>query len=522
MTSIELEQQQKKELHTKLWKMANSLRGNMDANEFKDYILGLIFYRYICEHEENEFKKRLHISLEEMYNKDINKCREVAILNLGLGYFIEPKYLFKNLVKLILSREFELEHLSDAFKNYADSTKGQVSEDQLSGLFNDVNLTSDKLGKTYKEKGELIAKLIKAIDEINFNFIDSKIDLLGDAYEYLIGQFAASAGKKAGEFYTPQQVSKLLSLLVTNDLTDVKYISDPTCGSGSLLIQVVDRLSEKKGKYIHIYGQELNTTTCNLARMNMLVHNVNFNKFSIQQGDTLKAPSDEQREYGKMDIVVANPPFSAKWDPNSTMEKDERFSAAGKLPPKSYADYAFVEHMLHSLSATGRMAVVLPHGPLFRGGSEAVIRRYLVEIRNYLDTIIGLPANLFYGTSIPACICVFKKDKKDRNVYFIDASKNFEKGKNQNLLRDEDINKIIEAYSNKTEIEKFAHLATIEELEENDFNLNIPRYVDTFEEEEEIDIQQVMADIKKLESERAELDKKIKVYLKELGIIKED
>lgn len=519
MTNIEAEQQQKKELHTKLWKMANSLRGNMDAYEFKDYILGLIFYRYISEHEENEFQQRLHISLEEMYKKDALQCKEVAVHNLGLGYFIEPQFLFKNLVEKILVGKFEIEDLSNAFANYENSTKGQPSEDQLVGLFSSVNLQSEKIGKTYKEKGELIAKLIKAIDEINFSFLDSKIDLLGDAYEYLIGQFAASAGKKAGEFYTPQQVSKLLSLLVTNDLEDVKYISDPTCGSGSLLIQVVNRLKEKKAKYIHIYGQELNSTTCNLARMNMLVHNVNFNKFTIQQNDTLNSPSEEQREYGKMDIVVANPPFSTKWDPNSIMEKDERFSAAGKLAPKSYADYAFVEHMIHSLSATGRMAVVLPHGPLFRGGAEAVIRKYLIETRNYLDTVIGLPANLFYGTSIPACICVFKKDKKDRNVYFIDASKYFEKGKNQNILRDEDIQKIMDAYVSKIEIEKYAHLATIEELQENEFNLNIPRYVDTFEEEEPIDINTVMADIKKLESERAELDKQIEVYLKELGLM---
>ena len=349
----------------------------------------------------------------------------MAIINLGLGYFIEPDYLFKSLVKKISVGSFELEDLATAFKNYSDSTKGQESEDQLSKLFNDVNLTSDKLGATYKEKGELIAKLISAIDEINFDFMDSKIDLLGDAYEYLIGQFAASAGKKAGEFYTPQQVSKLLSLLVTKDLKDVKYISDPACGSGSLLIQVADRLSEKDGKFIHIYGQELNTTTCNLARMNLLVHHVNFNKFTIHQGDTLRNPSDDQKTYGKMDIVVANPPFSANWDPNSTMEKDERFSGAGKLAPKSYADYAFVEHMIHSLSATGCMAVVLPHGPLFRGNAEKVIRQYLVETRNYLDTVIGLPENLFYGTTIAACICVFKKNKTDRNVYFIDASKYF-------------------------------------------------------------------------------------------------
>lgn len=520
MSSIETEINQKRELHTKLWKMANSLRGNMDANEFKDYILGLIFYRYVCEHEEGEFKDKLHVSVEDLYKKNPSQCKEIAVLNLGLGYFIEPQYLFRKLVGDINEGEFELETLSNAFKSYSDSTKGQESEEQLSKLFNDVNLTSDKLGSTYKEKGELIGKLITAIDEIDFNFMDSKIDLLGDAYEYLIGQFAASAGKKAGEYYTPQQVSKLLSLIVTKDLKDVKYISDPACGSGSLLIQVADRLKEKDGKYIRIFGQELNTTTCNLARMNMLVHKVNFNKFTIHQGDTLKNPSDDQREYGKMDIVVANPPFSANWDPNSSMERDERFSGAGKLAPKSYADYAFVEHMVNSLSATGCMAVVLPHGPLFRGNAEGVIRQYLVETRNYLDTVIGLPENLFYGTTIAACICVFKKNKTDRNVYFIDASKYFEKGKNQNLLRDEDIERIIDAYSSKKEVEKYAHLATLEELKENEFNLNIPRYVDTFEEEEEIDLNEVMAEYHRLDEEDKKVTEELNKYLEELGLPK--
>ena len=520
MSIIETEINQKRELHTKLWKMANSLRGNMDANEFKDYILGLIFYRYVCEHEEGEFNDKLHVSVSDLYKKNPIQCREIAVLNLGLGYFIEPQYLFRKMVDKIKEGEFELEILSNAFKSYSDSTKGQESEDQLSKLFNDVNLTSDKLGSTYKEKGELIGKLISAIDEIEFNFMDSKIDLLGDAYEYLIGQFAASAGKKAGEYYTPQQVSKLLSLIVTKDLKDVKYISDPACGSGSLLIQVADRLKEKDGKFIRIFGQELNTTTCNLARMNMLVHNVNFNKFTIHQGDTLKNPSDDQREYGKMDIVVANPPFSANWEPNSTMEKDERFSGAGKLAPKSYADYAFVEHMVNSLSANGCMAVVLPHGPLFRGNAEGVIRQYLVETRNYLDTVIGLPENLFYGTTIAACICVFKKNKTDRNVYFIDASKYFEKGKNQNLLRDEDIQRIMDAYSSKQEIEKYAHLASLDELKENEFNLNIPRYVDTFEEEEEIDLNEVMAEYHRLDEEDKKITEELNKYLEELGLPK--
>ena len=520
MNNVEIEITQKRELHTKLWKMANSLRGNMDANEFKDYILGLIFYRYICEHEESEFNDKLHISVDDLFKSNPKQCREIAILNLGLGYFIEPQYLFDRMVETIKTGDFELEILSNAFKAYSDSTRGQESEEQLSKLFNDVNLTSDKLGSTYKEKGELIGKLIIAIDEINFDFMDSKIDLLGDAYEYLIGQFAASAGKKAGEFYTPQQVSKLLSMIVTKDLTDVKCISDPACGSGSLLIQVADRLKEKNGKFIHIYGQELNTTTCNLARMNMLVHKVDFNKFTIHQGDTLKSPSADQREYGKMDIVVANPPFSANWDPNSTIEKDERFSGAGKLAPKSYADYAFVEHMINSLSANGCMAVVLPHGPLFRGNAEGVIRQYLVETRNYLDTVIGLPENLFYGTTIAACICVFKKNKTDRNVYFIDASKYFEKGKNQNILRDEDIQRIMDAYASKKDIDKYAHLASIEELQENEFNLNIPRYVDTFEEEEEIDLNEVMAEYHRLDEEDKKIRKELNKYLEELGLPK--
>ena len=252
----------------------------------------------------------------------------------------------------------------------------------------------------------------------------------------------------------------------------------------------------------------------------MLVHKVNFNKFTIHQGDTLKNPSDDQREYGKMDIVVANPPFSANWDPNSSMERDERFSGAGKLAPKSYADYAFIEHMVNSLSATGCMVVVLPHGPLFRGNAEGVIRQYLVETRNYLDTVIGLPENLFYGTTIAACICVFKKNKTDRNVYFIDASKYFEKGKNQNLLRDEDVERIMDAYSSKKEVEKYAHLATLEELKENEFNLNIPRYVDTFEEEEEIDLNEVMAEYHRLDEEDKKVTEELNKYLEELGLPK--
>lgn len=514
MDNIEINQ--KKELQSKLWKMANTLRGNMDANEFKDYILGLIFYRYVCEHEEHEFNGINFDFNESSYQNDPDKYRDCALNKLCLGYFIEPKYLFKNLVNDIKNGTFELEKLTEAFENFSNSTKVPNSKEQLSKLFKDINLSSDKLGTSYKEKGELISKLITNLDEIDFNkFKDSEIDLLGDAYEYLISQFAASAGKKAGEFYTPQKVSKLLSLIVTKDITDVKHISDPTCGSGSLLIQVIKNI---KGRYQKIYGQELNTTTCNLARMNLLIHKVDFEKFVISQGDVLKNPSEDQKKEGNMDIVVANPPFSAQWEPNSSMEQDLRFSDAGQLAPKSKADYAFVEHMIHSLSANGIMAIVLPHGPLFRGQSEGNIRKYLVEVKNYLDTVISLPEKLFYGTSIATTICIFKKNKSDRSIYFIDASKNFEKNKNQNILRDQDIEKILDAYSNKKEIPQYAHLATFEELKENDFNLNISRYVDVTKEEEPINLQEVMQNYDYLKKENQEITKQINQYLKELKL----
>ena len=511
MNTVETELSQKRELHTKLWKMANSLRGNMDANEFKDYILGLIFYRYISEHEESEFQNKLHSTVEEFFKVTPDQCREMAIINLGLGYFIEPDYLFKSLVKKISIGSFELENLATAFKNYSDSTKGQESEDQLSKLFNDVNLTSDKLGSTYKEKGELIAKLIMAIDEINFDFMNSKIDLLGDAYEYLIGQFAASAGKKAGEFYTPQQVSKILAKIVTLGKTRLKNVYDPTCGSGSLLLRV-----SKEAEVGDFYGQELNQTTYNLARMNMILHGVKYGDFDIKQGDSLEYPMHIDK---KFEAIVANPPFSAKWSSDKEFLDDERFSAYGKLAPKSKADYAFVQHMIYHLDENGTMAVVLPHGVLFRGAAEGKIRRYLIEEKNYLDAVIGLPANLFYGTSIPTCILVFKKCRtSDDDILFIDASKYFEKAKNQNVLRDEDIERIVSTYSERKEVEKFSHCASMDEIEENDFNLNIPRYVDTFEEEEPIDLDEVCDELEKIAKEMEEVDREIKKYCDELGI----
>jgi len=335
---------------------------------------------------------------------------------------------------------------------------------------------------------------------------------LGDAYEYLIGQFAAGAGKKAGEFYTPQQVSKILAKIVTHGKSKLKSVYDPTCGSGSLLLRVAKAVDD----VANFYGQELNRTTYNLARMNMIMHDVHYRKFDIRQEDTLEHPQHIDERF---EAIVANPPFSAKWSANALFMSDDRFSQYGKLAPASKADFAFVQHMIHHLDDTGTMAIVLPHGVLFRGAAEGHIRKYLIEDRNYLDAVIGLPANIFYGTSIPTCILVFKKCREDsEHVLFIDASNEFEKAKNQNILTEENVAKIIETYANRNEIEKYSHLASLDEIRENDYNLNIPRYVDTFEEEEPVDLDVVSAELKTLDKEVIENDKVIAGFCDELGI----
>ena len=392
-----------------------------------------------------------------------------------------------------------------------DSSIGGESAQDFENLFDDVDLQSSKLGRKVSDKNKLIGQIIKHLSEIDFELENDENDILGDAYEYLISQFASDAGKKAGEFYTPQEVSKILAKLVTVGKNRLKSVYDPTCGSGSLLLRV-----SKEVRVTDFYGQELNQTTYNLARMNMILHDVNFNDFDIRQGDSLEEPLfiDERFE-----AIVANPPFSAKWSSDKKFLDDERFSAAGKLPPKSKADYAFVEHMIYHLDENGTMAIVLPHGVLFRGAAEGTIRKFLVDERNYLDAVIGLPANLFYGTSIPTCVLVFKKCREENDdILFIDASQEFEKVKNQNKLRKSDIDKIVNTYINREEIDKYSHRASLEEIKENDFNLNIPRYVDTFEEEEPVDLDEVCKELEKISEEMKEVDAEIKKYCDELGI----
>lgn len=512
----EIQKQQQAELHAKLWAIANDLRGTMEANEFKNYILGLIFYRYLSEKVEDKAKDLLkedNITYEEAWRDEEYREALKEMFLETLGYFIEPQYLFSTLLKAIEESKFDIEMLQGAINDITESTIGQESEEEFDHLFDDMDLNSTKLGRDVKSRSRLIAKVMGNISEISFKHDDSEIDVLGDAYEYLIGQFAAHAGKKAGEFYTPQQVSKILAKIVTLGKKDLKNVYDPCCGSGSLLLRVSKEANVRK-----FYGQELTSTTYNLARMNMLLHGVSYQNFDIKNDDTLEHPDAKHLEI-KFDAIVANPPYSANWSADPKFSEDERFSAYGKLAPKSKADFAFVQHMIYQLDDKGTMAVVLPHGVLFRGAAEGVIRQYLIEKKNYLDAVIGLPANIFFGTSIPTVILVFKKCREhSNNILFIDASNEFEKGKNQNILRDIDVQKIIDTYVARENVDKYAYVATLEEVKDNDYNLNIPRYVDTFEEEESIDIDEVKARIAEIDAEISRVDKELEVYLKELGI----
>lgn len=518
-----MSEEQKKMLEQQLWNIANTLRGKMNADEFRDYILGFIFYKYLAEKMEiyaNSILQQDQIQFRDIKEDTpegleyIEAIKEEALET--LGYFLKPSELFSEIANRGNgdTNTFILEDLQKILTNIQLSTMGTRSEEDFDNLFEDMDLNSTKLGKSAEARNEIIVKVLVHLDEIDFKLENTELDVLGDAYEYLIGQFASGAGKKAGEFYTPQEVSKILAKIVTTGKSRLKSVYDPTCGSGSLLLRVAREVKDVN----NFYGQEMNRTTYNLARMNMILHGVHYLKFDIKQEDTLEHP--QHLNDMPFEAIVANPPFSAKWSANPLFLTDDRFSQYGRLAPASKADFAFVQHMVHHLAENGTMAIVLPHGVLFRGAAELHIRRYLIEQKNYLDAVIGLPANIFYGTSIPTCILVFKKCKEDPDhILFIDASKDFEKVKNQNMLREEDIDKIVETYRNRTEIEKYSHLATLKEVEENDFNLNIPRYVDTFEEEEPVDIDLVMQEIKSLEAKRSELDKEIEGYFKELGLV---
>ena len=514
--------EQKQQLKKQLWGIANELRGKMDADEFRDYILGFVFYKYLSEKQHRYANKLLQTEAVKDYcdvtdEEDIEAIHEESLLK--LGYFLRPEELFsaitaKGNASLEEESNFILDDLNSILNNIEQSTMGTESEDDFNKLFEDLDLASTKLGRSPNARNSLIASVLSHLHKIDFDLEESDSDVLGDAYEFLIGQFASGAGKKAGEFYTPQQVSKILAKIVTLDKQLIKSVYDPTCGSGSLML----RVAKEEAEVDEFYGQELNRTTYNLARMNMILQGIHFRQFDIKQEDTLEHPQHLDLRF---EVVVANPPFSARWKgkDNPLNETDDRFSQYGRLAPTSRADFAFVQHMIYQMAENATMAVVLPHGVLFRGAAEEKIRKYIIKEQNYLDAVIGLPANLFYGTGIPACILVLKKCRvHDDNILFINASQHFEKVGNQNRLTDEHVEKIIDTYQRRQTVERYAYVASISEVVDNDYNLNIPRYVDTFEEEESIDIGAVVKDLKTLEMDMRKTDETIAGYCTELGI----
>lgn len=518
-----MSEDQKKQLETQLWGIANLLRGKISADDYRDYILGFIFYKYLSEKQHLYANHLLEGEKITDYEKVTDKETLKAIKEeslLKLGYFLQPSELFSAIAtKGSADTEDEsnyiLEDLQAILNHIEQSTMGTESEEDFNALFEDLDLNSTKIGRSVGARNAIIVQILNHLNKIDFKLEEIDADVLGDAYEYLIAKFAAGAGKSAGEFYTPQQVSKILAKIVTTGKTKLKSAYDPTCGSGSLLLRV-----SKEAEVSEFYGQELNRTTFNLARMNMILHDVHFRQFHIQQEDTLENPQHVDKRF---EAVVANPPFSAHWKGNNNPlnSNDERFSQYGRIAPNTKADYAFVQHMIYQLADNGIMACVLPHGVLFRGAAEGIIRKYIIKELNYLDAVIGLPANIFYGTSIPTCILVIKKCREvDDNIVFIDASGNdhFIKNGNQNALRDEDVELIVNTYRNRETIDKYSYVATLDEIAENDYNLNIPRYVDTFEEEEPVDLTAVSAELEALENELENTNEEIAVYCKELGI----
>ncbi len=531
-------QQVQIQLGSTLWKIADELRGAMNADDFRDYMLSFLFLKYLSDNYETAAKKELGRDYPELQGNggktSLSIWYEQNPQDIGtfesqmrkkVHYVIKPQYLWNHIVYLAKTQNKELlRTLQEGFK-YIEN---ESFESTFQGLFSEINLDSEKLGKNYEERNKKLCNIILKITE-GINQFPADSDILGDAYEYLIGQFAAGSGKKAGEFYTPQRISDILSRIVILDSQDpgkgekkkIERVLDFACGSGSLLLNVRKKMIETQGTIGKIYGQEKNITTYNLARMNMLLHGVKVTEFEIHHGDTLLNDWDILKEINpskklEFDAVVANPPFSYRWEPTEAMAEDFRFKSYG-LAPKSAADFAFLLHGFHFLSKEGTMAIILPHGVLFRGGAEHRIRKKLLEDGN-IDAVIGLPANLFYSTGIPVCILVLKKCKKFDDVLFINAAEHYEKGKRQNTLLPEHIEKIINTYKNRSEEPRYSRRVSMEEIEQNDFNLNISRYVSTAIEEEIIDLQEVNKKLIEIEKEINKARETHNQFLKELGL----
>lgn len=516
-----------KDLNAALWAAADEMRQVMSADVYKDYLLGLVFYKALSDKMIVEAYELINedkpASLEEAQKayEEAGKDSELWIdlmaeLQDRFGCVIRPSMTFSAFYQQINNRTFMLDNLSQAFRDIESAGSGEYG-----GLFDDFDIQSKDLGKTPDKRNSMISAVISKLADIDFNKYPE--DALGDAYEFLIAQFASESGKKAGEFYTPQAVSQLIARIVT-DGQDTKYgftVSDFACGSGSLLLQIRNYIKNEstqidKKKAIHFFGQEKNNQTYNLARMNMMLHRVPGTNQHINNGDTLDVdwPTDEPTNF---DAVVMNPPYSLSYKAVDGLLTDPRFVPYKKLPPASRADLAFLLHGFYHLKDTGTMGIVLPHGVLFRGAAEGVIRKELLK-KGSIYAVIGLPGSIFFSTPIPTCVVVLKKNNPDRSVLFIDGSKEFRKERARNFLDAEHIEKLFSTYKERKDIEKYAHLASFDEIEKNDFNLNIPRYVDTSEEEEEIDLLATFTELSKLEKKEKEVDAKLVLFFNELGI----
>ncbi|MBC6367578.1 type I restriction-modification system subunit M [Algoriphagus sp. AK58] len=531
-------QKEQQQLGQTLWKIADDLRGSMNADDFRDYMLSFLFLRYLSHNYTESAKKELGSDYPILEEDDKRtplsvwyESNEEDIpdfekqMRKKIHYVIKPEHLWSNITELARTHSGDLlVTLENGFR-YIEN---ESFDNSFQGLFSEINLNSEKLGKTPTERNKKLCSIIQKISEGIADF-STDSDTLGDAYEYLIGQFAAGSGKKAGEFYTPQQISTVLSEIVALDSQDpatgkkgkLDKVLDFACGSGSLLLNVRKRIKENGGTVGKIYGQENNITTYNLARMNMLLHGMKDTEFEIFHGDTLINQWDVLNEVNpakktEFDAIVANPPFSLRWEPNDTLAEDFRFKSHG-LAPKSAADFSFLLHGFHFLSKEGTMAIILPHGVLFRGGAEERIRTKLLQ-DNYIDAVIGLPSNLFYSTGIPVCILVLKKCKKQDDVLFINAAEHFDKGKRQNSLNEKHIQDIIETYKFRKEKDRYSRKVSMEEIEQNGFNLNISRYVSTSQEEEQIDLRAVHAKLAQLDKKIEAAQKAHNEFLRELGL----
>lgn len=514
-------EQERDELHRAIWAIADELRGSVDGWDFKSYVLGMMFYRYISENLTNYINEgeieagNDGFDYALLSDEDAEQAREDLVKT--KGFFILPSELFCNVRKQAANDENLNMTLERVFNHIEDSAKGSESEDNFAGLFDDIDVNSNKLGATVAKRNANLVKLIEGIANMGLgNYKENSIDAFGDAYEYLMSMYASNAGKSGGEFFTPQEVSELLTRIAVAGKTEINKVYDPACGSGSLLLKAAKILGKENVRQ-GFYGQEINLTTYNLCRINMFLHDIDFDKFDIAHEDTLLNPQHWDDE--PFEVIVSNPPYSIKWegDDNPVLINDPRFSPAGVLAPKSKADLAFIMHSLAWLATNGTAAIVCFPGIMYRGGAEKKIRQYLID-NNFIDCIIQLPSNLFFGTSIATCIMVLKRSKADNNTLFIDASNECVKVTNNNKLTEDNIIRIVEEFVSRADVEYFSRSVSYKEIAENDYNLSVSTYVEAEDTREKIDIVKLNAEIEEIVAREQVLREKIAKIIAEIEV----